>query len=555
MDSLLELCARAVAQAAPVDEILAYAAFLPKDVTRRIWRHMQPARLRELELLLVASAPDVALIDEIERQWEIWTEEDVTVHFDTNESSRYFARESDSVYIRSTSLPHPRPFRSLYWEHAFRAMLSSVVDAVDHPLSLFDNAVFKVKLRGKELTATNLTRVLAVQSVRRVEVHHIDPSDTAFWPRLTQLILHQPHLQELCILHSRLSTFAPISDALQGRHDCPIAMLEVVSVKLRPAAFLDLSRLVPSGVVRGVRLSNTIVDHEDTASLISSMLASLDTVLLPHNELDDDALATIMAHPPPSIRRLSLGHNCLTNVAALRHCTHLVDLDLSHNDLRDGGIHVLATACLPSLPRLTTLILSECAFSLVGAVELLAALTPSTTLHVLDIGHNYLGPDVAAVVAAFLAQNASVTALHLNYVNLGQEGVTDALCTALRQASRLTRLAVAENRLWDSGAAKLFAAMPFPMHAIDLSGNVISKSGLDAIAAYARQATHCEDDRSMKRRQGAASSSSSLVDELNLRNNIFAAADVREALVPLAAALPVVWSTEWRHKTYDDATC
>ncbi|CAK4071309.1 unnamed protein product [Aphanomyces euteiches] len=496
---------------------------------------MSPVRLRTLEMKLMQEAPDVELLDEIERQWQIWA-----APFD--ESSRFVGNTSDSMFIRNSSLVSPRPFRCLYWERKFRTMLGQpLASRLTMPINLFHGVVFEVKLRGKELSDENVDCIISIPSIHRVEVHHIDATDQTFWPRLGQLIVQAPNLMELCLLHSKLLTLSPLVDALGHRSERPLDMLEFVSIKMRSSVFVELVHLVSSSkLIRSLRMTNSINDLD--ASLLVPAIASLDTVLLPFNDLEDDVLATISTSM--TTQRLCVSNNCFTNVSALARCANLVQLDLSHNELGNAGIATVASVCLPAMSRLTNLYVYNCAFSAVGAAALFAKAVSSSTLLVLNAGRNFLGVEADDVLVPFLNHNASVTHLHLNYIGLGHD-ISDSLAAAFSQNSHLKQISLGENRLKDTGAAKLFAALPFPLEALDFSGNLISNDGLKSIVA------HISELRQQPKRQRSAH----IIQELNLRDNVFDVEHLHRHAMALATSVSNIYSNEYRPKTYDDNLC
>ncbi|ETW06274.1 hypothetical protein H310_02569 [Aphanomyces invadans] len=526
---------------------------------------MSPARLRELEILVLELAPDVAVLDEFERQWEVWTEADASVVFDGYESSRYFGH--DSNFIHSSSLVVPRSFRSLYWERVFRVMLATTEAPLTIPLHLFQNVVYEVKLRGNELTKSNVERILTWTTLHRIELHHVHEQassqeiSTSFWTHLSTLVQRAASLREIGILHSTLSCARPLITALRGRDLAPITILEFVSVTLRQSAYADLVAFVSSTLATGLRLSNSIPDDMDARSLLVPALRNLDTVLIEHADFDDVVLPTASELVTSRTTRLSLGSNGISDVSFLARCVHLVELDVSHNDLQDGGISSFATTCLPHMPALIKLFVVDCNFSSTGATTLLNAIASGPmTLRVLNAGRNFLEAAIQeSVLAPFLIGCPSLECLHLNYIGLGSV-ISPAFCAALAQHPRLAQLSLGENRLRDEGAAAIFAAMPFPMQAVDLSGNLITRRGLDSIANHVTSWLSSSCSPPTRRRRlmnGSVASSQRLcwVEELNLRSNRFDAIDLHSTLASLQDALPIVYANEWRHNAvaaYDD---
>ena len=91
--------------------------------------------------------------------------------------------------------------------------------------------------------------------------------------------------------------------------------------------------------------------------------------------------------------------------AAMAAHPRIVSLDLSHNELGDDGAALLADAVLrAAAPSLTALSVAANGIRAAGAAALAASLDSNATLRYLDLGANDLGDDGARALADALAR-------------------------------------------------------------------------------------------------------------------------------------------------------
>ncbi|OQR97163.1 hypothetical protein ACHHYP_12659 [Achlya hypogyna] len=539
--SLVELCAARAAAGCDVEDIAAFATCLPVEAMAHVWRHMLPAKLRALELFLSSNDP---LLDAMQLAWRDRIVLDGASLSHRLDAAEAFANASETTtFISTTTITSS--YREAYWEHQFRQRLAdhdvhqtNASNQEDHmiPLALFQGVVRQVKVRGSEMTQANVDRMLALRSIERIELHHIQLND-ATSDLLSLLVTGLPALREVCILHSKLPSIAPLLRALSR----PLGVLGFASVKLSAMALRDLVQAIDTKAlqVRRLRLNNSVADLDGVSGLVRVGSCGPDSLVLQFNELEDDALQEL--HAPATLHRLSLSHNCLTDVAPLARCSQLRALDLSGNELGDAGAATLATAVLPQLFHLQELYVVACAFTDVGGGALLAALaTTNPALHTLNLSRNYGGPAFSVSLAAFVAAMGSLRRLHANSIGLG-ETPHAALLNALSDNASLQEVSFGENRLRSRGAAALFAALwtraaSAPFAAIDLRGNLITDDGLIAMAATTT-------GRKRKAVALLTEGVSSRIEALNLQDNPFSTAVHATALPQLRAQVGrVLWS-------------
>jgi uncharacterized protein (TIGR02996 family) len=134
------------------------------------------------------------------------------------------------------------------------------------------------------------------------------------------------------------------------------------------------------------------------------------------------------------------------NSALLRH---VPALDLSHNDIGDEGVEVLAAS--PHLKRTASLALSNIGTGTAGAVAL-AASPLLTRLTSLDLRGNQIGSTGAAALAAS-PHLSGLTSLGLGLNGIGVEGAL--ALAASPYLGRLTSLDVSYNEIGAEGKSRL----------------------------------------------------------------------------------------------------
>ncbi|KAG7460239.1 hypothetical protein MATL_G00219360 [Megalops atlanticus] len=154
------------------------------------------------------------------------------------------------------------------------------------------------------------------------------------------------------------------------------------------------------------------------------------------------------------------GKSCETVASALQSAnSHLRELDLSNNHLRDSGVKLLCTGLKSPHCKLGTLRLGWCGLTEVGCVDLASVLcSPHSELTELELRDNDL-------------QDSGVRAL--------SAGLEDSSC-------KLQRLGLSGFRVTERGCASLASALhsnPSHLRELDLSYNHPGESGVRALSA------------------------------------------------------------------------
>lgn len=459
---------------------------------------------------------------------------------------------------------------------------ATVTTMGDNP-HLFAGVVLTLKVHGRELRETNTPLILSLYRLRRLEVHHPEQQKTN-WPSLLQLVTDLPSLRELGFFHGKLTDVQ--LEQIRGTlttTGTKISTFELVSVKIRPKGFRELVALVTEFEgLEQLRLTNTITDMDTQTLLDAAFRASnLNSVALEHNDLEDDAfqgLSTIQH--PIALRQLRLGNNALTAPTLAAICNASLDgnlclerLEITNNtEIRDSGIHALTPmlASAGSVAGLVHLDVRNCEFGLEGVMNLLLALRENRTLEHLNVSQNFFGTSFGDILADFLLSNESVTTLQADYVGLTDRGCTKRLCSAMRQNRALVSLSLGANRLRDSGASTLLRPLvergsvkPFTL--LDLSGNLLTVSGLEEMATILESSTVEPESRDRKRRRidietdahrsttTSQKTTDKVIHELNLLENDFAG-DLDAPLATLRKFVDCVRTSSWAGKrnVYDD---
>lgn len=181
---------------------------------------------------------------------------------------------------------------------------------------------------------------------------------------------------------------------------------------------------------------------------------------------------------------LRLANICATNETFGWAILYLFQsLDLSHEQIGDGGAQVLAIA-LKGNTTLLEMYLSSNEIGVAGAQALANALEYNVNLQRLDLSYNYyLGNAGAKALAKLLDNNAALKILDLHQTGIGVEGA-QALGTSLESNATLRCLILSCNAIGDKGAlafAKALGRNTVLQH-IDLCLNEICDKGAQALA-------------------------------------------------------------------------
>ncbi|XP_055767649.1 NACHT, LRR and PYD domains-containing protein 3-like [Salvelinus fontinalis] len=193
--------------------------------------------------------------------------------------------------------------------------------------------------------------------------------------------------------------------------------LDVFDLKKYSRSEEGLLRLLP--VVKASRvvlLSGCGVKEEGCASLVSALMSNpshLRELDLSNNDLKDSGVKLLSAglgNPHCKLETLRLSgclvteEGCASLVSALMsNPSHLRELDLSNNDLKDPGVKLLSAGLGNPHCKLETLRLSGCLVTEEGCVSLVSALRSNPShLRELDLSYNHPGDSGVRLLSAGL---------------------------------------------------------------------------------------------------------------------------------------------------------
>ncbi|TWW67084.1 NLR family CARD domain-containing protein 3-like isoform X2 [Takifugu flavidus] len=265
-------------------------------------------------------------------------------------------------------------------------------------------------------------------------------------------------------------------------------------------------RLIPA--VRNCRkavLSGSFLSKshwEVVASAMTSNPSHLRELSLSKNQTLTDAdvklLSSAMMHPNCRLETLRLRCCSLSEIScgslasALRsNPSHLRELDLSQNQLKDPGVKLLCGFLQDPLCKLETLSLSGCSLSETSCDSVASALKSNLShLRVLDLSLNTLQDSgVKRLCSGLESPNCKLERLRLNYCSLSEISC-GSLASALRSnPSHLRKLDLRQNQLKDSGVKLLCGFLHFPnfrLETLRLRSCWLSEISCDSLASALR---------------------------------------------------------------------
>uniref|UniRef100_H2S008 NACHT domain-containing protein n=1 Tax=Takifugu rubripes TaxID=31033 RepID=H2S008_TAKRU len=256
-------------------------------------------------------------------------------------------------------------------------------------------------------------------------------------------------------------------------------VLDELDLQLYKTSKEGRRRLIPA--VRNCRkavLSGSFLSKshwEVVASAMTSNPSHLRELSLSRNESLTDAdvklLSSAMMHPNCRLETLRLWFCSLSEIScdslasALRsNPSHLRELDLSGNQLKDPGVKLLCGFLQDPLCELETLRLKECSLSQTSCDSVASALKSNHShLRVLDLSFNTLQDSgVERLCSGLESPNCKLETLRLELCWLSEISC-GSLASALRSnPSHLRVLDLSENQLKDSGVKLLCGFLHFP---------------------------------------------------------------------------------------------
>ncbi|XP_055797323.1 NACHT, LRR and PYD domains-containing protein 12-like [Salvelinus fontinalis] len=234
---------------------------------------------------------------------------------------------------------------------------------------------------------------------------------------------------------------------------------------------LDLSYNHPGD--SGVRLlSGCGVTEKGCASLVSALRSNpshLRELDLSNNDLKDSGVKLLsdgLGNPHCKLETLrSVEKGCASLVSALKsNPSHLRELDLSNNDLKDSGVKLLSDGLGNPHCKLETLRLSGCLVTEEGCASLVSALRSNPShLRELDLSNNDLKDSGVKLLSAGLENpHCKLETLRLSGCLVTEEGCASLVSALRSNPSHLRELDLSYNHPGDSGVRLLSAGLEDP---------------------------------------------------------------------------------------------
>ncbi|XP_064815692.1 NACHT, LRR and PYD domains-containing protein 12-like [Oncorhynchus masou masou] len=281
--------------------------------------------------------------------------------------------------------------------------------------------------------------------------------------------------------------------------------LDVFDLKKYSRSEEGLLRLLP--VVKASRvvlLSGCLVTEEGCASLVSALRSNpshLRELDLSNNDLKDSGVELLSAgleNPHCKLETLRLSgclvteEGCASLVSALRsNPSHLRELDLSNNDLKDSGVKLLSAGLGNPHCKLETLRLSGCLVTEEGCASLVSALRSNPShLRELDLSNNDLKDSGVKLLSAGLGNpHCKLETLRLSGCLVTEEGCASLVSALRSNPSHLRELDLSNNDLKDSGVKLLSAGLGNPhckLETLRLSGCLVTGEGCASLVSALR---------------------------------------------------------------------
>ena len=227
----------------------------------------------------------------------------------------------------------------------------------------------------------------------------------------------------------------------------------------------------------------------------------LKELIISHNSFKENgacSLARSLCHAQ-CLRKFDISYTDIGSVGtkaiayALDHCTHLEELIICQNNIKEFGACSIARYLCQYAQSLRKLDISYNSIGSNGANAIADALNHCTHLEELIVNHNNLKEDGASSISISFCNYAQcLRKLDISYNNIGTNGA-NAIADALNQCSHLEELIVSHNNLGEGGAFSIAKSFAKCIIKIDISHNIIGSEGCKAIAEALQNCVHLRE--------------------------------------------------------------
>ncbi|XP_029548410.1 NACHT, LRR and PYD domains-containing protein 12-like, partial [Salmo trutta] len=247
-----------------------------------------------------------------------------------------------------------------------------------------------------------------------------------------------------------------------------------------------------------------LTSEEGCDSLVSALRSNpshLRELDLSNNGLKDSGvklLSAVLGNPHCKLETLRLSgclvteKGCASLASALRsNPSHLRELDLSYNHPGDSGVRLLSAGLEDPHCRLSTLKIAVCNLAVRSCASLVSALESNPShLRELDLSNNDLNHSGVKLLSAVLGNpHCKLETLRLSVCLVTEEGCASLVSALRSNPSHLRELDLSNNDLKDSGVKLLSAGLEDPhckLETLRLSGCLVTEEGCASLVSALR---------------------------------------------------------------------
>ncbi|KAM3587401.1 uncharacterized protein V6R79_004535 [Siganus canaliculatus] len=262
-------------------------------------------------------------------------------------------------------------------------------------------------------------------------------------------------------------TIGFIKEKIKEEPEAKLNLFHCLSELKEESLVDEVQSLVSSGKLRTQKLSPVQWSALTFELMTSDATEEFDLKKYMRSEEGLEKLLTVITSSRRALlNRCNLTENCCEALASMLSSTssHLTELDLSDNNLRDSGVKLLCVGLQSPNSKLRSLRLHDC--KLEGeCCELLARAlsTESTKLKELDLSANELkATGLKALCVGLQSHPCRLETLRLNQCKLRENYCADLATVLSSGTSSLKTLDLSNNTLGDSGVLLLTSGLKSP---------------------------------------------------------------------------------------------